>query len=222
MRYPGGKGGAGTYQKIINLIPPHDTYIEAFVGGGNIFERKKPAKNSLLIDKDIAIAEYWAGKAIDGVNVIHGDAVPILKNYDWQGTEFVYCDPPYVLATRKGGKIYKHEFNDQQHIELATVLLAIPINVRVMLSGYRNEIYDDMLQNWHSVDFQAATRRGSATETLWMNYARPSMLADMTYLGENFRERERIKRKKQRWRARLEKMQPLERAALLEILRTFN
>lgn len=38
MRYPGGKGGAGVYQTIINNIPPHDTYIETHLGGGNILE----------------------------------------------------------------------------------------------------------------------------------------------------------------------------------------
>ena len=32
MRYPGGKGGAGVYQTIINNIPPHDTYIETHLG----------------------------------------------------------------------------------------------------------------------------------------------------------------------------------------------
>jgi len=34
--YPGGKGGSGVYQKIINLIPPHDVYIETHLGGGSI------------------------------------------------------------------------------------------------------------------------------------------------------------------------------------------
>ena len=36
MTYPGGKGGNGFYQKIINLIPPHDVYIETHLGGGAI------------------------------------------------------------------------------------------------------------------------------------------------------------------------------------------
>ena len=47
MRYPGGKGGAGVYQTIINNIPPHDTYIETHLGGGNILERKRPAARSV-------------------------------------------------------------------------------------------------------------------------------------------------------------------------------
>ena len=52
MRYPGGKGGAGVYQTIINNIPPHDTYIETHLGGGNILERKRPAARSVGIDVD--------------------------------------------------------------------------------------------------------------------------------------------------------------------------
>lgn len=41
---------------------------------------------------------------------------------------------------------------------------------------------------------------------------------DYRYLGRNFRERERIKRKKQRWVPRLENMPRLERQALLSAI----
>ncbi len=54
-----------------------------------------------------------------------------------------------------------------------------------------------------------------ATEYLWMNYDAPDRLHDYRYLGDDFRERERIKRKKQRWVARLERMDGLERKAIL-------
>ena len=42
MTYPGGKRGAGVYQTIINLMPPHDVYIEPFWGGGAIKRQKRP------------------------------------------------------------------------------------------------------------------------------------------------------------------------------------
>ena len=29
MRYPGGKNGSGTFQRIINQIPPHEIFIPA-------------------------------------------------------------------------------------------------------------------------------------------------------------------------------------------------
>ena len=32
--YPGSKGGSGTYQKLINLMPPHREYVELYLGGG--------------------------------------------------------------------------------------------------------------------------------------------------------------------------------------------
>ena len=57
-----------------------------------------------------------------------------------------------------------------------------------------------------------------ATEYVWMNYPAPIALHDYTFLGDNFRERERIKRKKQRWVSRLSNMPRLERQALLSAI----
>jgi hypothetical protein len=48
-----------------------------------------------------------------------------------------------------------------------------------------------------------------------MNFAEPLELHDYRFLGKGFRERERIKRKRLRWRARLERMPALERHALM-------
>ena len=57
--YFGGKAGSGTYQTIINQIPPHRTYIEPFVGGGAIWRNKLPATISLLNDVDLAVVDRW-------------------------------------------------------------------------------------------------------------------------------------------------------------------
>ena len=48
-----------------------------------------------------------------------------------------------------------------------------------------------------------------------MSYPTPIALHDYQYLGEDFRERERIKRKIGRWQGKLKKMSRLERQALL-------
>lgn len=47
MGYLGAKSGSGVFQTIINLIPPHDTYIEAFLGTGAVMKRKAPAQKIL-------------------------------------------------------------------------------------------------------------------------------------------------------------------------------
>jgi hypothetical protein len=52
-----------------------------------------------------------------------------------------------------------------------------------------------------------------------MNYLEPAELHDYGYLGEGFRERERIRRMQARWRRRLAVMPSLERYALLSAIR---
>jgi site-specific DNA-adenine methylase len=217
MKYPGGKGGAGVYQTIINMIPPHQVYIEAFTGGGNIFERKSPAASSILVERDPEIAQVWRERA-PAATVVEGDAIAWLAAREWGGNEFVYLDPPYVLSTRTKQAIYRFEMTDDDHRQLLSVLVTMSDRgVRWLLSGYRNAIYDEWARErgYQRHDFQAMTRRGLRTESLWMNYVPGSTIADFSYVGSNFRERERIKRKVARWKQRLEQLPPLERAALL-------
>ena len=148
----------------------------------------------------------------------HGDAVAWLESHPFTGTEFVYVDPPYVMDSRRGGKLYRHEYDDADHVRLLDVLAGLPC--AVMVSGYSSTIYDSSpLASWRTIDFNAMTRGGIAIERLWMNYPEPAELHDLRYLGSNFRERERIKRKKARWQAKLAKLDPLERAAIMECLR---
>lgn len=50
MAWPGGKDGAGVYQRLINQIPPHDVFVSAFLGDCAIMRRKSPARLSIGID----------------------------------------------------------------------------------------------------------------------------------------------------------------------------
>ena len=50
MQYPGGKNNC--YQQIINLIPPHDTYIEAFLGSGAVLRHKGVVNN--IVDLNVS------------------------------------------------------------------------------------------------------------------------------------------------------------------------
>ena len=52
-----------------------------------------------------------------------------------------------------------------------------------------------------------------------MNYDEPIELHDYRYLGHSFRERERIRRRVERWKARLRELPALERSAILAELR---
>lgn len=46
--YPGGKGNC--YQQIINQIPPHEVYIEPFLGGGYVMKAKRPAAINIGVE----------------------------------------------------------------------------------------------------------------------------------------------------------------------------
>ena len=217
--YPGGKNGSGVYQKIINLMPPHKIYIEPFLGGGAIMRMKRRAPMANIgIDADAAVIQNWRGGAID---LVHGDALAWLREngYVDRPDTLVYCDPPYLFETRKKrGDLYTVEFGDvDQHRHLLGILTSLPC--MVMISGYWSTLYAQLLRDWRWIEFQAMTRGATmATEYVWLNFPQPLELHDYRYLGENFRERERIKRKQKRWRERLESMDEVERYAMLSVL----
>ena len=55
MPYPGGKGGAGVYQTIINGMPRHEVYVEPFLGGGAVMAAKRPACLNIGVDLDAEV-----------------------------------------------------------------------------------------------------------------------------------------------------------------------
>ena len=237
MPYPGGKNGAGVFQTIINLMPPHRVYIEPFLGGGAVLRMKRPAALNIGIDLEAAtiakmrdtaggIASSNDADRIATSSDISDrpmfrfeqrDALEFLATFPFDGSELVYCDPPYMHETRTRRNLYRFEMSDRQHTRLLQIALALPC--RVMISGYWTRLYARKLSKWNSVSFQAVTRSGRvATEWLWFNFPEPVALHDYSYLGSTFRERERIKRKKLRWANRLRTMPILERRALLAAL----
>jgi len=103
----------------------------------------------------------------------------ILKRYD--GPDYLaYCDPPYVLSTRKSGR-YNHEMADSDHRDLVSILLRY--RGCVILSGYDSDLYAPLAASgWDKTKFScfctatgrtAATRAGKPnlrrTEVIWRN-----------------------------------------------------
>jgi DNA adenine methylase len=214
-RYPGGKNGAGVYQQIINQMPPHEIYIETHLGSGALLRRKRPARYNLGIDIDPGAIAAFDGTGLDAL-LIQADATEYLSAYPFTGRELVYADPPYWPDSRKDRSLYRYEMTREQHAELLDVLTALPC--LVIVSGYWSDYYAQRLKGWRTHTFQAMTRHGLATEWLWMNFDEPTQLHDYRYLGADYRERERIKRKVGRWTTKLQAMDRLERQALLAAL----
>jgi hypothetical protein len=204
-------------------MPPHSLYIEPFLGAGAVLRHKLPAASTIALDADAdVLAAFRAVGVPDGCTVICADALEWLESWALIGViasdALVYCDPPYVRSTRRSDRdLYRFELTDDDHRRLLRCLRSLPCCV--MVSGYWSELYAEELAGWHTHSFQTMTRGNRpATEWLWMNYPEPFELHDYRYLGVNYRERERIKRKKQRWLAHLSAMPALERYAILDVL----
>lgn len=230
--YFGGKAGSGTYQTIINQIPPHRVYIEPFVGGGAIFRHKRPADITILADTDVAVVDQWIAAGVPergltmieqsqmGAQVTLADALILLQShkvwFDRKDT-FLYIDPPYPLDSRKSTTRYTCELTDDHHWQLLEILDRYR-HARIAISTYPNDIYSERLAHWRRVEFESQTRGGMATEWLFMNYDEPTELHDYSYVGNDYRERERIAKKVRRHVKKFNALPDLERKALLSAL----
>jgi DNA adenine methylase len=220
MSYDGGKGGAGVYQWIINQLPPHHTYIDCFLGHSAVMRYKRPAERSIGVEVNARVlAEFWRDSAIPDLTLVCGDALGFLRQHRFSKDTLLYLDPPYLRATRSTqDRLYTHEFFEiDEHRALLKLIRRLPCMVAI--SGYWSDLYELELAGWCSSRFWTVDRAGNRKEEwLWMNYAEPLELHDYRYLGRDYRERERIKRKTQRWVAKLETMERLERLALMEAI----
>jgi site-specific DNA-adenine methylase len=208
--YFGSKATSGLCQPIIAMMPPHDTYIETHLGGGAIMKRKPPALCNIGIDLDPhALAAFDCDHP---VQLIQGCAHRFLAEYDYQGRELIYCDPPYLLHTRTSKRRYRFDYREQDHIELLTLLKGLPCNV--MLSGYPSRLYDEWLGDWNHLELQVMNQAGIRTEKLWFNFT-IDRVHWASFAGRNFTHRQSVKRKAANWGKRYQALPRTERVAVL-------
>lgn len=123
---------------------------------------------------------YAAAMRLKEAQIEKLPAVELIKRYDTADV-FIYADPPYLRGIRKD-YIYRHEMSDEEHIELLGALKNHP--GKVMISGYENELYNDILSGWHKAQKNTQADGGVARiETLWMNYTLISQI-DLTLFQE--------------------------------------
>lgn len=216
--YPGTK--RSLYRWIISHLPPHSIYVEPFAGKAAVFRHKPPALRSYLIDRDPDVIAWLQARRFPAAIAARGDGTRFVELLaEWhEATQdvLIYIDPPYVLSTRSGKRLYKHEMTDDDHVRL--LLAATNCSCQVAISGYPSQLYDDFLDDWQKLTCRSMTRGGLRTECLWLNFLEePSPRVSMEYfeLGGNFRERERVSRKVKRWREHFERLDDVERRALL-------
>jgi hypothetical protein len=134
----------------------------------------------------------------------------------------LFADPPYPAATRKSRRPpYKHDLSDGRHSDLLSVLKRL--SCYVMVSSYDSPLYRSELAEWRIIEVPVTNRaNGRAVECLWMNFPEPTELHDYSFLGEEKRERERIRRRVNSWCRTLARLPILERKAIVDAITENN
>jgi len=106
----------------------------------------------------------------------------------WDTESVVYCDPPYVPETRRRGG-YEYEMSLDDHIDLIELLIKYENQVKFILSGYANTLYEKLeKRGWKRIDFDTVCSAVGTTrisnlagkgnvkkhqkrvESVWINY----------------------------------------------------
>lgn len=129
----------------------------------------------------------------------------------------IYADPPYMLKTRVRMGLYRHEMSDADHLRLLTAMkrLCGP----AAISGYDSDLYRSELAGWKLHKRRVITRGGTMrTECLWTNQSPAGTSAvamEYSSLAGSWRERQRIDRKRKRWRENFQRLPKREQRAIL-------
>jgi len=153
------------------------TVIRAAMGyGSNAGSGAGTGFRAALRAPGTSTAQDWASypsaldaiiKRLRGVVIEHRHAHECIAAYDADDA-LHYIDPPYVPSSRDRGTDYRHEMSEQDHIDLAALLMRV--SGAVMISGYRCQLYDDLYAGWRRIDMRAHADGGrERMESIWMS-----------------------------------------------------
>lgn len=113
---------------------------------------------------------HEAAERLKEVQVENRPALDLIRRYNY-GNVLIYADPPYLLDTR-GGRQYRYEMSEQDHVELLAALKEH--KGPVILSGYPSDLYDQELKGWWTVTRKSYNQNADRrTEVLWCNFQIP-------------------------------------------------
>lgn len=88
------------------------------------------------------------------VQILRRDAIEVIKEIEDDERTTIYVDPPYFKETRGngGGSTYLHDFDDKDHVELATELNRFK-SARVVVSYYEEPRVSEFYEGWTYLRF---------------------------------------------------------------------
>lgn len=114
-----------------------------------------------------------AAKRIQNVSLECRPATEMVSAYGRERTSLLYVDPPYITdpGIRRGGEYRVEMTSRDDHRKLLE--LCVEADAAVVVSGYSNQVYDEVLDGWYRYEIPTSTQQGSGhgqrVEVLWSN-----------------------------------------------------
>jgi DNA adenine methylase len=104
------------------------------------------------------------------VTIEEEDGIDLIERHSRShGPEtLVYCDPPYIGATRRTTRQYRYDMTDEERIRFLNA--ARKSNIMFIISGYYTDLYSALLPDWSMVtkhNINGASKH--VTECLWLS-----------------------------------------------------
>lgn len=225
--YPGNKSSLSILPRLINLMPKCKLFVDLFAGSGiivkSVYDAGRDSEMKFIAnDIDFKVVKILIRQLPGNIVKINCDFRNILDSLDLlvkigyvcRDEIFIYADPPYVISSRKRLKIYLHEMQDYDHVQMFRALKEY--GFKTMISGYDSKLYQELFKGWYTRDFKVSTHSGTAIEKVWMNYdITTAELVTYDYAGHNFIQRQQYKRKRQRFLKKIMELPKIEREMLL-------
>lgn len=113
-------------------------------------------------------AQRLRGSTTNLVQIEHMDAFQLIERYN-NPDVLMYLDPPYVRSTRKSGKLYRYEMDDEQQKQLMELITES--KAKIIISGYDSNLYNTALQGWYKDStYCQTTSTALAQEVIWQNF----------------------------------------------------
>lgn len=155
------------------------TLVKTWMGRGSNNIRKRsgfrkyfgsearPSRSTAAEWRNLPDAIALVVERLQGVTIENRDAIHVMQAHDAPDT-LHYVDPPYTHKERGTDSRYRLEFSEADHRRLAEALNAM--RGRVVLSGYRSDLYDDLYQGWVRLDKTTFADGGrKRVESLWLS-----------------------------------------------------
>ena len=238
-KYPGSKGASGVKEFLINNTPKCEFFVDGFGGSGFVSESiAKLEKNIQILYFEIVkhvFKQFKEASTLPGIICFNENVIEHYLNnlskkdksdlqYFFEETVFFF-DPPYLFETRRTIRpMYDYEWTLEQHIEfLAFVrLLSEKTRAKIMITHPECDTYNALLvdgytdKEWTAQPFAYMGRGGKIDDMLWTNFnPKEEVLLSYKYVGDNNTDRQRIKRKSERWTEKIKALPFHEQQAIV-------